>query len=170
MAGTRGAQPLSYDLRLPDAAQADGLRLLDASRAVINVALTALWPRLDQFAAARSGPAWKQVDALLVSPASHGSRQWRCEAEVVGRILRAQAERKHAFEGVLPILSEGFIRPKIERRPAGKERKAISGAIAALQRDHDADDASFVALQNVEERDRAVLQLLPPARPLPRHL
>jgi putative transposase len=56
---------------------------------------------------------------------------------VVGRILRAQAERKHAFERVLPILSEGFIRPKTERRPAGKERTAISGAIAALQRDPD---------------------------------
>jgi hypothetical protein len=185
MAGTRGAQPLSYDLRLRDAAQADALRLLDTSRAVINQALTALWPRLDAFTAERSGPAWKQVDALLSSLEPHGSRRWRgaaevcaaevcaaevCAAEVVGRLLRAQAERKHAFEQVLPILSEGFIRPKIERRPAGKERKAISGAIAALQRDHDADDASFVALQNVEERDRAVLQLLPPARPLPRHL
>ena len=88
---TRGAQPLSYDLRLPDEAQADALRLLDASRAVINLALTALWPRLDEFATERSGPAWKHVDALLSSPEPHGSRQWRCEAEVVGRILRAQA-------------------------------------------------------------------------------
>ena len=42
LVGTRGAQPLSYNLRLPDAAQADALRLLDASRAVINQALTAL--------------------------------------------------------------------------------------------------------------------------------
>ena len=89
--GTRGAQPLSYDLRLPDEAQADALRLLDASRTVINQALTTLWPQLDAFAAERSGPAWKQVDALLSSPEPHGSRQWRCEAEVVGRILRAQA-------------------------------------------------------------------------------
>jgi hypothetical protein len=68
MVGTRGAQPLSYDLRLPDAAQADALRLLNASRAVINQALITLWPHLDEFAAERSGPAWKQVDALLPSP------------------------------------------------------------------------------------------------------
>ena len=52
--GTRGAQPLSYDLRLPDAAQADALRLLDTSRAVINQALTALWPHLDAFLPVRS--------------------------------------------------------------------------------------------------------------------
>ena len=133
--GTRGAQTLSYDLRLPEAAQADALRLLDTSRAVINLALTALWPRLDAFAAERSGPAWKQVDALLSSPAPHGSRQWRCEAEVVGRLLRAQAERKQIFARVLPLLSAGFIRPKTETRPAGKERTAISAAITALQRD-----------------------------------
>jgi putative transposase len=148
----RAAQPLSYDLRLPEAAQADALRLLDASQAVINQALTALWPRLDAFMAERSGPAWKQVDALLSSPAPHGSRQWRCEAEVVGRLLRAQASRKQIFLQVLPLLSAGLIRPKTETRPAGKERKAISAAITALQRVPAADDASFVALQNVVEQ------------------
>jgi putative transposase len=152
LVGTRGTQPLSYDLRLPDTAQADALRLLDASRAVINLALTALWPHLDEVAAVRSGPAWKPVDALLSSPEPHGSRQWRCEAEVVGRILRAQAARKQIFAQVLPILSAGFIRPKTETRPPGKERKAISAAITALQRDMAGDDASFVALQNVIEQ------------------
>jgi hypothetical protein len=152
MVGTHGTQPLSYDLRLPDEAQADALRLLNDSRAVINQALTTLWPRLDDFAAARSGPAWKQVDALLSSPEPHGSRQWRCEAEIVGRILRAQAERKQLFLQVLPILSAGFMRPKTETRPAGKERTAIAGAITALQRDTNSDDASFVALQNVVEQ------------------
>ena len=150
--GIRGAQPLSYNLRLPDEAQADALRLLDASRTVINVALTALWPQLDAFAATRTGPAWKQVDALLSSPAPHGNRQWRCEAEVVGRILRAQAERKHTFEQVAPTLSAGFLHPKTETRPSGKERTAIAAAITTLRRDGAADDASFVALQNVIEQ------------------
>ena len=150
--GTRGAQPLSYDLRLPDEAQADALRLLDASQTVINQALTTLWPQLDAFAAERSGPAWKQVDALLSSPEPHGSRQWRCEAEVVGRILRAQASRKQNFLQVLPLLSAGFIRPKTETPPAGKERTVIAAAITALQRDADADDASFMARQNVVEQ------------------
>jgi hypothetical protein len=150
--GTRGAQTLNYDLRLPDAAQVDALRLLDTSRAVINQALTALWPRLDAFTAERSGPAWKQVDALLSSPAPHGSRQWRCEAEVAGRILRAQATRKQIFARVAPILSAGFMRPQTETRPAGKERTAIAAAITALQRDADADEARFMALQNVIEQ------------------
>ena len=155
MVGPHGAQPvqpLSYDLRLPEAAQADALRLLDASRTVINQVLTTLWPRLDVFMAERSGPAWKQVDALLSSPAHHGSRQWRCEAEVAGRILRAQAERKHGFSQVLLILSAEFIRPKTETRPAGKERTAIAAAIRALHRDRDSDDASFMALLNVIEQ------------------
>ena len=152
LVSTRGTQPLSYDLRLPDAAQEDALRLLDSSRAVINLALTALWPRLDEFATERSGPAWKHVDALLSSPEPHGSRQWRCEAEVVGRLLRAQAARKQIFAQVLPILSAGFIRPKTETRPAGKERKAIAAAVTALQRDMAGDDTSFVALQNVIEQ------------------
>jgi putative transposase len=53
----RDQQPLSYDLRLPDEAQADALRLLDASRAVVNVLLARLWPRLDEFMGERSGPA-----------------------------------------------------------------------------------------------------------------
>jgi len=40
----RDQQPLSYDVRLPDEAQADALRLLDASRTVVNALLMALWP------------------------------------------------------------------------------------------------------------------------------
>jgi putative transposase len=75
---------------------------------------------------------------------------------VVGRLLRAQAERKRLFLRVLPLLSAGFIRPKTETRPAGKERKAIAAAITALQRDRErdpaADDASFLALHNVVEQ------------------
>src|SRR5262245_51603745 len=122
MVGIRSAHPLTYDLRLPDAAQADALRVLDASRAVINQALTALWPHLDECAAERSCPAWKQVNALQSSPEPHGSRQWRCEAEVAGRILRDQAVRKHLFSQVQPLLSAGFIRAKTERRPPGRER------------------------------------------------
>ncbi len=47
---TAGHQrPLSYYVRLPDEAQSDALRLLDASRAVVNAVLVELWPRLDEF-------------------------------------------------------------------------------------------------------------------------
>ena len=42
-------QCLSYPLRLPNEAQAAALRLLDVSRAVINLTVSALWDRLDAF-------------------------------------------------------------------------------------------------------------------------
>src|SRR6266567_2095793 len=148
----RTHQPLSYDVRLPDEAQAAALRLLDESRAVVNQALTILWPHLDEFGSERAGPAWKQVGKYIGSPSPHGDRQWRCESEVVGRLLRQQAARKKAFELVAPILSDGFIRPKTEKRPTGKNRPAIKEALTALQKSLEEDETSFVALQNVVEQ------------------
>ena len=94
MCASRAQQPLSYDIRLPDEAQVDALRLLDASRQVVNLALEQLWPSLDAFMTERTGPAWKHVVKLIGSPNPHGDRQWRCEAETAGRIMRGQAERK----------------------------------------------------------------------------
>jgi putative transposase len=152
MRDSRTHQPLTYDVRLPDEAQADALRLLDASRAVVNQALAMLWPHLDEFGSDRVGPAWKQVGKYLASPSPHGDRQWRCESEVAGRVLRAQAERKKAFERVLPILSDGFIRPKTEQRPAGKNRQTIKEALTILQKSLEEEETSFVALQNVVEQ------------------
>ena len=38
MRTSRPHQPLTYDVRFPDEAQADALRLLDASKAVVNQA------------------------------------------------------------------------------------------------------------------------------------
>ena len=152
MRDSRTHQPLTYDVRLPDEAQADALRLLDASRAVVNQALALLWSSLDEFGSERGGPAWKQVGKYIGSPSPHGGRQWRCESEVVGRILRQQAERKKAFELVLPILTDGFIRPKTEQHPAGKNRPAIKEAITTLQKSLEEDETSFVALQNVVEQ------------------
>src|SRR5262252_4341867 len=139
-------QPLSYDVRLPDEVQADALRLLDSSRTVVNALLACLWPRLDEFGGQRSGPAWKEVVAMTASPDPHGDRQFRCESETAGRILRAQAERKQVFRLVQPILTEGFIRPKDEKRPAGKNRKTIKEAIESLQQRQALDDSAFVTL------------------------
>jgi hypothetical protein len=139
-------------VRLPDEAQADALRLLEASRSAINQALEMLWPYLDDFGERTAWPAWKQIGQYIGSPQPHGDRQWRCESEVVGRLLRAQAERKKAFELVAPILSDGFIRPKTESRPAGKNRSEIKEAITTLQKSLEDDDTSFVALQNVIEQ------------------
>jgi putative transposase len=152
MRAGRDYQPLSYDLRLPDEAQVDALRLLDASRAVVNAALGKLWPFLDDFMAERAGPAWKHVVELIGSPDPHGDRQWRCEAETAGRIMRAQAERKQVFQLIQPILSDGFIRPKDEKRPAGKNRTSIKEAIEALQKTLADDDTAFITMQNVVEQ------------------
>src|SRR5215469_4768857 len=145
-------QPLSYDVRLPDEMQADALRLLDASRAVVNALLACLWPQLDEFMGERDGPAWKQVVAMTASPDPHGDRQFRCESETAGRILRAQAARKQVFALIQPILTDGFIHPPEGKRPAGKNRKSIKEAIKALQKTLDDDETAFVSLQNVVEQ------------------
>ena len=152
MRTSRANQPLSYGLRLLDEAQVDALRLLDASRAVVNAALERLWPLLDDFLADRSTPAWKQVVALQGSPDPHGDRQWWCEAEPAGRIMRAQAARKEVFRLIQPILSDGFIRPTTEKRPAGKDRPTIKAALAALQKASADDETAFVTMQNVVEQ------------------
>lgn len=152
MRDSRTHQPLTYAVRLPDEAQADALRLLDASKVVVNTALTILWPSLNEFGSEHASPAWKQVGKYISSPFPHGDRQWRCESEVAGRVLRQQAARKKAFELVLPILSDGLIRPKTEKRPAGKNRPQIREAITTLQQSLDEDETSFVTLQNVVEQ------------------
>lgn len=160
MAKRPTTQILSYNLRLPKESQADALRLLDASRAVVNATLTLLWPSLDAFALDRAGrPAWKQVAEYTGSPDPHGDRQWRCESETAGRILRAQATRKQVFALIQPILTDGFIFPKTERKPAGKNRRAIAAAITALRqvqkavtRGQEEGESTFVTLQNVVEQ------------------
>jgi putative transposase len=144
-------QTLSFPIRLPDAMQEEALRLLDASRTAINGILQALWPELDVFATERSGPAWKQVERHLLTRSGHGSRQQRCEMEQAGRTLRAQATRKQVFLTLLPLLTEGLIRPADGKRPAKKDYRAISEQVRALRADLDDPDA-FMALTNVLEQ------------------
>ena len=97
MRSTPATQSLSYPIRLPDVVQADALRLLDVSREVINATVAALWERLDEFGVRETKYAYKQVTAMIGSSDPHGDRQWRCEAEQAGRILRGQAARKKQF-------------------------------------------------------------------------
>jgi putative transposase len=144
-------QTLSYPLRLPDAAQADALRLLDVSREVVNAVITALWPRLDEFGKRTNKYAYRQVEEMISSPMPHGDRQWRCEAEQAGRILRAQADRKKQFALILPILSQGMIEPKTEKKPAGKKSLAIKQALSDL-REANSDGGSAVELQSLIEQ------------------
>ena len=103
MRTNRDQRPLSYPLRLPDELQADALRLLDLSREVVNAVVTSLWDRLDDFGERTNKYAYKQVEEMTSSPQLHGDRQWRCEAEQAGRILRGQAERKKQFALILPL-------------------------------------------------------------------
>jgi putative transposase len=144
-------QTLSFPIRLPDAMQAEALRLLDASRIAINAILSELWPHRDQFATERSGPAWKQVEKHLLHTSGHGSRQVRCEMEQAGRLLRAQATRQQVFLAILPLLSEGLIRPETGTRPAKKDYRAIKEQVRALRADREDADA-FMALTNVVEQ------------------
>jgi len=147
----RDQQSLSYPLRLPDEIQVDALRLLDTGRSVINLTVTGLWDRLDEFATRTNSYAYKQVEEMITAPTLHGHRQWRCEAEQAGRILRGQAERKQQFALILPLLSAGMIQPKTDTKRAGKNRKAIKQALADL-REANSDGGNAVELQSVMEQ------------------
>src|SRR5215831_6003089 len=144
-------QPLSFPIRLPDALQAEALRLLDASCVAINEVLVELWPALDRFVAERTGPAWKQVERYAVRRSGHGSRQERCELEQAGRILRAQASRKQVFHTILPLLSAGLIRPADGKRPAKKDERLIGERVRALRAKQQEADA-YLAMTNLIEQ------------------
>src|SRR5258708_22805036 len=144
-------QTLSFPIRLPDSMQAEALRLLDASRPAINQIIRDVWPTLDLFAADRAGIAWKQVEKHLVSRSGHGSRQERCEMEQAGRILRAQASRKQVLLSILPLLSEGLIRPAEGKRPAKKDYQAIKEQVRKLREESEDADA-LMAMTNVVEQ------------------
>src|SRR5215813_10769661 len=131
--GVVQTQPLSFPIRLPDALQAEALRLLDASRSAINQLLLALWPQLDRFVAERTGPAWKQVEQYAARRSGHGNRQERCEMEQAGRILLAQASRKQVFQAILPLLSAGLIRPADGKRPAKKDYRRIREQVRTVR-------------------------------------
>jgi putative transposase len=148
-------QTLSFPIRLPDAIQAEALRRLHASRLAINEIILELWPQLDRFAGERAGPAWKQLEKYVLKRSGHGSRQERCELESAGRILRAQATRKQVFQTILPLLSEGLIRPAEGKRPARKDSRQIKEQVRALRaqmQDAGEDLDSFMAMTNVLEQ------------------
>jgi putative transposase len=148
-------QTLSFPIRLPDEMQAEALRLLDASRSAINQIIVDLWKSLDLFASDRMGPAWKQVERHLLMRSGHGNRQERCEMESAGRILRAQASRKQVFQAILPLLSEGLIRPAEGKRPARKDHVQIKEQVRALRaqmQDAGEDADAFMAMTNVLEQ------------------
>jgi len=110
-------------MRLPDAMQADALRLLDVSRSVINATVVALWDRLDEFGEPETKYAYKQVTALMDAPALYGDRLWRCQAEQAGRILRGQAERKKTMCPDPSSAGAGHDPAKDREKTGGQEPK-----------------------------------------------
>jgi len=148
-------QTLSFPIRLPDALQAEALRLLDASRKAINQIILDLWGQLDTFATDRTGPAWKQVERHLIKRSGHGSRMARCEMEQAGRLLRAQASRKHVFDALLPLLSEGLITPATEKRAAHKDYARIKDEVRvfrAAQKEAGDEQNAFMVMTNLLEQ------------------
>jgi putative transposase len=144
-------QLLTHSLRLPDACQADALRLLATSRESVNAVLVMLWPRLDEFVDGQH-QAWKHLTSLLPAPHANGSRQWRCEAETAGRILRSQAARKAAFDALRTVLTEGLIQLATPKYRARKDRRALLQTVRDL-RAKAADDADALGLLlNVAEQ------------------
>lgn len=144
-------QVLTTTLRLPDSLQLAALRLLEVSRLTVNEILAQLWGRLDAFGQGK-GPAWKEVTALVDRPAGQPSRIWRCEAETVGRILRAQASRKTAYEAVAGVLSVDVIVPAEGGRKARKNRRELSERMTTL-REHLGQAADkYLLLLNVGEQ------------------
>ncbi len=95
--------------------------------------------------------AYKQIEAMIAPPVSHGSRLFRCEAEQAGRILRAQAERKQQFALIHPILTEGMIVPRSESPHPRKHRPTIKQALDALKQ-NDEDGGSHVELLGLVEQ------------------
>ncbi len=142
-------QPLAYHLRLPDAAHPQALALLLQARDFINVALVALWPRLEEFRGERTSPAWKHVETMYAWPAGIGNRLGRCLAEQVGRILRTQAARKQLFDVIAPVLHQGMIHPADDKQPKpGKNRWQIRQDLQALTSvtDNGGDYVAFMSL------------------------
>lgn len=145
-------QALTYDLRLPDCIQAAALRTLDAAKHAINQTIRDLWPRLDEFAAGREGPAYKQIEAMTDPYTPHGKRQGRGELETAGRILRTQATRKALFTLLQPILHQGMIRPATEKHPKpSKNRWQMRQDLDALKQATE-DGDNYAALLNLLEQ------------------
>ena len=75
--------------------------------------------------------------------------------EQAGRILRAQATRKQVFQAILPLLSEGLIRPAQGKRPAKKDYRQIREQVRALraeQQEAGEEADAYVAMTNLIEQ------------------
>ena len=140
---------LTYTQRLPDKIQSDVLRYLSVSMVNTNEAIGRLWSRLDEFIDG-SGPAWKQVTGMISPLENHGCRQWRCEAEAAGRILRSQARRKQIYQQIFPLLSKGLIVEDGKKKR--KDRKAIFAGIGLLKEQLAGDAGKTAFMLNLVEQ------------------
>ena len=142
---------LTHTFRLPDELQNEALRLLAASRQTTNLVIEGLWDRLDEFKGGEN-QAWKQVTGMMAPPHAHGCRQWRCEAETAGRILRSQASRKAVFEQIQPVLADGLIFPSDGKRKARKNRQEMVARLDQLRADLSDDAEKKAVMLNLAEQ------------------
>jgi len=93
-------QLLTYDVRLPDEAQADALRLLDASRQAINEIVELLWPSLDLFGLAHPGPAWKQLEGCKIRRETQQKSGLKCSITEVYSTVSHELWRQRGCYGI----------------------------------------------------------------------
>ena len=75
--------------------------------------------------------------------------------EQAGRILRAQVSPKQVFQTILPLLSQGLIRPAEGKRPASKDHAQIKEQVRARlaqMQDAGEDAEAFMAMTNLIEQ------------------
>lgn len=101
---------LTTSIRLPDAFVGPVKNLTALGMKLQEQVLGCCWTHEGlEKAAAHTGQIWKLLDTEFSRPDGLyiPSRSWRCVLESAGRILRSQAERKRAYECLLPFFTGG---------------------------------------------------------------
>ena len=150
-------QPFAFPIRLPDALQAEALRLLDARRAGDRMSswwsCGQRWIALPPSARVRPGSRWSSTrrgaaaTAVGKSAARWSRRGGSCEPRLA---------RKRVFQTILPLLTAGLIRPADGKRTAKKglsadQRTGAGGACTEQQEAGEEADA-YVAMTNLIEQ------------------
>src|SRR6266566_3581666 len=108
-----------------------------------------IWMSLAAIALARPGNRWANTsEAHPHTVIANGDAR----AKSLGERYANKRNGKKRLNWFCLSSSFGFIRPEMEKRPAGKNRPAIKEAITTLQKSLEEDETNFVALQNVVEQ------------------
>ena len=140
---------VSHGVRLPDAAHNNALRVPQTSRAAPSMALTHLWPVLDEV---YDRASWSCLDAG--ARPFGGDRSTRrsalgYDAKTAGRIIHEHVACDPVCQSIVPVLTERIIRPKARQHRAGKNPQHIKMANEAspTSRHTLGDDEGFISTQ-----------------------